>query len=226
MSLASEHHLHAFDDLLGIHARRGVVGIEDDGHLGACNHPVDGQTLDELVTRRFERNVEQPLEGYPRMNHVVTVDDDAFHQRSRGIWAWPMAIRPGSIPTAPETCPTTLKNACDTEGTNHSTMNTMKIADWPNWFARSCAAYGSHGRMMPKPSSPGIGSMFNTIANASMNPRNASAAKKLRWELIQSRWPGTRNGIAISRPHTAVPAGPAIETAESHTLLRSAERLM
>jgi hypothetical protein len=54
MALASEYHLHAFDDLLGVHARGRVVGIEDDGHLRPSDHPVDGQTLDELVTCHFE----------------------------------------------------------------------------------------------------------------------------------------------------------------------------
>src|SRR5260370_27778043 len=91
----------------------------------------------------------------------------------------------------------------------------------------ACTEYGSHGRRMPKPSIPGIGKTLSSTLTTNMKPRKASAAKKLTLEAVyQRRWPGTRNGAATTRAHSAVQMGPASETNESQARLRRAERSM
>ena len=59
------------------------------------------------------------------------------------------------------------------------------------------------------------------------NPSMASPAKKLRLPCVIHECCGaTKKTPAINSPHKTVPTGPAIETAELQTLLRSAEWLM
>src|ERR1700730_3714021 len=164
MAPARKHHPDAFHHLLGVLARRRMMGVEDDCHLRAGHHRIDGEPLNQPVARHLERNVEQSFERRPGVDDVVAVDDDLFHQRRRGICAEPKAMSSESMPATFVTARMAWKNACATEGTNQSTMKTPMIPIWPNLLARSWAEYGSHGRMMPKPSSPGIGRRFSTRA--------------------------------------------------------------
>ena len=81
--------------------------------------------------------------------------------------------------------------------------------------------------MIPKPSSPGTGIRLSTTASTMKNPSTASAAKKFPDpDVIHPAWIATPKVAAMRRPHTAVPTGPAIETAALHARVRKAEWLM
>src|SRR6266566_9877146 len=112
-------------------------------------------------------------------------------------------------------------------GTYQIAAKTRISANVPSCAAADWSEYGSHGRMMPNPSSGGIGTRFSTNAYISMNPSTASAWKNgaLSGRIKPTRYETTTTA-ANRRPHRSVPSGPASDTAESHHLLRSAPRLM
>src|SRR5579859_4633666 len=113
------------------------------------------------------------------------------------------------------------------EGTYQMAAKTRISAKVPSCAAADCIEYGSHGRMIPKPSSGGMGTRFSTNEYISTNPSTASAWKNA---MLSDRTRPTKYETMIMAanrtPHSSVPTGPASDTAESHHLLRSAPRLM
>ena len=56
--------------------------VEDDGHLRPGHHAENGQPLNQPVARGLQRGpAEQTLELWPRVNHVVAVDDHPLRHR-------------------------------------------------------------------------------------------------------------------------------------------------
>src|SRR5260370_15496257 len=99
-------------------------------------------------------------------------------------------------------------------------MNKPIIASCAYRTESTCIEYGSQGRRIPKPSKPGIGSKFRRRATTSMKPKNERAAQNPKFvDVIQSSWPGTRNGTKTGSAQRSVPEGPAREDNEPQALL-------